>query len=541
MSWLLDRVLGSKVQRETDLYLSDLTRWPTVSARKNASELLERLHAKPGEKVKLGETMWGKTVVVPVEDILRSHSLITGGTGSGKTMLALLIIRAILETPPQSRNVGFGLVDPKGDLFSGTLFLLAKRLEDLGRHNPDAARELRRRIVIYDFSSPDPLSSYNILSRWPDAEPDFFAGSRSDLLLDLLSGTDKLSLASSSLLQKLILLLSEFGLPLVPYLDETLQDEALRSELLAKCANPGVRAYFAKQFPAVPNASIAALRRRMEALFCSDGVRLALAGDRAPDFRRFQDEGKVVLVNCFGRNIPRGVRRLLQGLVISDIRQSVFARKEKDRAFLWFCDEAQNFFITEKLRDNMSDLLTMSRSFGSHFVFLTQNLSTAVPDARMLKTLYTNVRWAFSMRREPADCAFLKPALSATGRMLRPQADPFSQKSFYTLAEEKTLALEGLSQLPDRVGYLWLRTGGSEAIKLKTEDLEMPQGTTLEQIIRSIQRDPSIGLRHSRKEYERLIAERDRKWLVDAGESSDEGGMKEVLEKAYRGTRGGES
>jgi hypothetical protein len=33
----------------------------------------------------------------------------------------------------------------------------------------------------------------------------------------------------------------------------------------------------------------------------------------------------------------------------------------------------------------MADILTMARSFGSFFYFLRQNLSTAVPDARILE------------------------------------------------------------------------------------------------------------------------------------------------------------
>ena len=113
-----------------------------------------------------------------------------------------------------------------------------------------------------------------------------------------------------------------------------------------------------------------------------------------------------------------GVRRLLQGLLLSDIRQSVFSRREKDRPFLWICDEAQNFFLTEGLRDSMTDLLTMSRSFGTAFTLCTQNIAAAVQDPRLLKILHTIVRWSFSMRSEPADCRFLEVALPVTGRNL---------------------------------------------------------------------------------------------------------------------------
>src|SRR2546427_6006061 len=95
--------------------------------------------------------------------------------------------------------------------------------------------------------------------------------------------------------------------------------------------------------------SIAALRARMESLFASEGVRLALSGTTAPDFRALQNEGKIVLVNCAGPSITRGVRLLLQGLVLSDIRQAIFARANNPPVtYLWMADEAQNFFLTKK-------------------------------------------------------------------------------------------------------------------------------------------------------------------------------------------------
>lgn len=429
MNWLLDQFLGNKIERETERYLSQLAISPTLASHRNATELIQRFKADPGPTVTLGETPWGEPVTVPLDELVRAYGLVTGGTGSGKSMFALGILNALIEAAPYAAGTGFGVLDAKGDLFQGTLFLLEQRLKHLARLDPPAAEELRRRIVIYDFSSRDPISSYNILARWPGAEPDFFASSRADLLLDLLEGGDGLSLSGTAVLQKLLLLLSEFNLP-VTSLDDVLHDEGLRGRLLARCRNGSVAAYFARQFPTVPKPTLAAIERRLEALFASEGVRLALAGNTAPDFRQLQDEGQIVLINCFGESIARSVRRLLQALVISDIRQSVFARSEKESPFLWLCDEAQNFFSTAKLRENMSDLLTMSRSFGTHFLYLTQNISTAVQDPRMLSILHTNIRWAFAMRGEPSDCAFLKSALPVTGRKARPQTNPFAEKTF---------------------------------------------------------------------------------------------------------------
>jgi hypothetical protein len=224
------------------------------------------------------------------------------------------------------------------------------------------------------------------------------------------------------------------------------------------------------------------------------------------------DEGKIVLVNCFSQSISRDVRRVLQSLVLSDIRQASFARKTPQKTFTWFADEAQNFFITESMCESMADLLRMSRSFGSFFCFLTQNIATAVPDTRTLNTLYTNIRWSFSMRGEPSDCSFLKSALPVTGRRPRPRRDPFVEQKFSSFSEERGLLLDEMSGLPDRTGWLWLRTESPEAIPMHTSDLSIPSGGDLETAVAAIKRDPTLGGRISRKMYDRMIADRDREW-----------------------------
>ena len=526
MSWVVQQLFGRRNSREAKRYVRGLADAPAESARRKDRELIANLVSQAGSKISFGETLSGEPVQVPLREVVSSHSLISGATGSGKTMFCLGVIEALIEAAANGAH-GFGVLDAKGDLFQGSLFLLDKKIRELSQQGPKAARQLRRRIAIYDFSSRDPVSSYNILARWPNAEGDFFALNRADLLLDLLPGGDKLSLSGVAVLQKLLLLLSEFDLP-ITHLGQVLEDVELRNRLVSECRNDSVRSYFRGRFGDTPKSTIGALRRRTEALFGSEGVRLTLGGLTVPDFRRLQDEGNIVLINCFGRSIARSVRRLLQALVISDIRQAVFERRRRDQPYPWLCDEAQNFFATEKLRDNMNDLVTMARSYGSFFVFLTQNLGTAVQDSRMLSSLHTNIRWSFSMRGGPSDCDFLKPSLRVTGRKLRPQANPFEEKRFYTLTEERALALEAIAHLPDRVGHLWFKARSNESLQIRTRNLDMPQAEDLEAAIRAIRHDPSIGSRSSRKQYERQVAERDAKWRA---EDTD---LNTVLREAYR-------
>ena len=279
--WVLDRFFGRRIARHTTEYLDDLRRTPVEASGSEATEIGKSAAPPPGTAIFLGKTTLGAQVSVPISEILNSFALVTGGTGSGKTSFGLSILESLIAKLPQAVNMGSCVLDPKEETFRGALYLLKRRLGQLGKAE---ARELRRRIVIIDFSQRDPLSSYNLLARWPNADRDFFAGCRSDMLLDLLPGGDALSLGGSGLLRKAILLLSEFGLP-IGWLDDLLFNDALRAKLLARSTDNEVVAYFTQQFPNAPKQTATALSRRMEALFSSEALRCTLSGPTAPDFR----------------------------------------------------------------------------------------------------------------------------------------------------------------------------------------------------------------------------------------------------------------
>lgn len=140
------------------------------------------------------------------------------------------------------------------------------------------------------------------------------------------------------------------------------------------------------------------------------------------------------------------------------------------------------------------------------------------------------------MRGEPSDAAHLKGALPVTGRSPRPQTNPFEEPSFHTLSEERSIALEGVANLPDRMGYLWLKSRGREAFLMKTANLDLPASGELEQEILPLRCDPTFGMRQSRKEYDRTTEQRNQEWR-----SEPPGDMSVTLEGAYRRIRGKES
>jgi hypothetical protein len=524
---IVDRFSRKRIRRATDEYLDRLRRGPVLVSQGRARELLRELRAEPGPKVHLGDTAWGEPVIVPLEELVRGAGITTGGTGAGKSMAACILIEALVRLLPRLRSMAFGVLDAKGELFERALYLLARRLEELEEPEREA---LQKRIVVIDFSSREAVSPYNILARWPYTETDFFVTSRLETLRELLPAGEKLSLRGATVLKHALLLLSEFGLPLT-YLDRVLSSETLRKKLVSRSENPEVRFYFERHFREEGKQTIAALRARMDSLFASEGVKLALAGASAPDFRRFQNEGKIVLINCAGPTITRGVRLLLQGLVLSDIRQAIFARPNQPPVtYLWLADEAQNFFLTRTQQEDIHDICTMARSFGTFFHFLCQNISTAVPDSRVLETLHTNIRWSLTLRSTPRDAQFLRSALPVTGRRRRPTLNPFEETRAYSPEEERALALEGIAHLPDREGYLLLKTRSPEAIRLRTRSVRLPDNGTFREAIEALRQDSQFGGRLSRASYERMTEERDRTWL---GEDRAPGNLQDEMEARY--------
>ena len=117
--YVLEKLYGRSLAEETQAHLAQLASARTRAARDRATRLLGDLRAEGGPSVMLGQTDWGDPIELPLDHLVKAHAIMTGGTGSGKTMAALLVIDAILRAP----EFAFGVLDAKGELFERTLFL----------------------------------------------------------------------------------------------------------------------------------------------------------------------------------------------------------------------------------------------------------------------------------------------------------------------------------------------------------------------------------------------------------------------------------
>src|SRR5207245_10590343 len=93
---LRDYFVGERLQRDTQRYLRQLRELPVLRSRETTSELLRWLRAQPGPHVRLGTTTWDETVAVPLCELVKACGVTTGGMGWGRTLFALLVLRAVL-------------------------------------------------------------------------------------------------------------------------------------------------------------------------------------------------------------------------------------------------------------------------------------------------------------------------------------------------------------------------------------------------------------------------------------------------------------
>jgi len=463
---VVQRLLRGRLNRETNRVLDSYA----CFVRRPQSELEEKLRQlKPeGEPtILLGATPWQQDLVLTL-DRLSAHGLIVGASGSGKSYCALSMLSQMLSAST-SNIPSFGTLDAKGELFDKAKSYLHAHLFRL---SPEERERVRRRIVVIDFSNDEFITPYNILARKGYLADELMIANRIDTISEQFAGLSALSVRMRMTLKYFFLLMAEFDLPLSCF-ERLCVDSVLLAALVERSQNLAVRDYFLHRFDGESRSTILSVRQRIDALLISEGVRLSLSASSAPDFTALQDKGFIVLVNTAGRTITRGISELLQGLILSDIKQSVFRRSSSQR-FIWFFDEAQNLYKTSANREHMVDLLTMGRSFNSFFVLLTQSLTSAIRDADVLNSVLANVKWIVMLRSTLRDAELIAPAIPATGTCAKPRRNPFEPPAYLSEAEEIRAKLREITRLPDRQAYCWLKAQLPTAVRISPPCVREP-------------------------------------------------------------------
>ena len=531
---LVQRLFKRKLSLDTAQSLDALAQ-VNHHRQEKLSEALAKLAPHGEQSISFGTAAWGQNASLSVDKAL-THGLVLGASGAGKSFVALSLISQMLALTATKNDFSFAILDAKGELFERVIPYLYAHLYRL---SPDEREKFQKRIAIIDFANTSAIAPYNILAKQTFVPDELIVANRIDTISEQFSGLSEVSVRMKMILRYLLLLLTEQKLP-ISFLERLCIDPLLLSSLVDRSANLQVKDYFQHRFDDESKSTLLALRQRIDSLLISEGVRLSLSASSAPDFTALQDQGAIILINTAGRTINRGVSELLQGLILSDIKQSVFRRTNPGRRFLWFLDEAQNLYHSPANRAHMVDLMTMARSFGSFFVLLTQSLTSAVHDQDILNSIMANVRWLVMLRSTPRDAQLIAPSIPLTGTVAKHKHNPYGETKYLTEAEELKGRLNEISKLPDRLGYLWLKASLPASVKMTTLAVPKPHevARTTPEEFESFVQGASLGQGISKADIVRAIREREQSLgLLPHDSASDAKPTKIVRPKVKAGAK----
>ena len=297
-----------------------------------------------------------------------SHFYVVGASGMGKTkFLESLILQ------DAKNKVGFGIIDPHGDLIEEVKIHLAHgmRMQEKER----GVRWLMTNVVLIDPTDPAVTASFNPLELMPGDSSAKLAGELTTVFKKIWS--DSWGPRLEDLLRNSFVALSESGLTLAD-LPDFLTKTKFREKALGRVKNEMCVARFRQfdsQSDAARNAWIEPVLNKVNALLLDDRVRQLFSSPRSTfNLREVMDSEKILLVKL-NRGELTGYADLLGSLLLAKIQMAAFSRtdtkEERKRVpFYLYIDEFQNFAT-----ENFLETLAEARKYRLYLILAHQNLS----------------------------------------------------------------------------------------------------------------------------------------------------------------------
>ena len=459
-----------------------------LDASRFQKSLPSQLARQDEMSVSPGLTVGGEHITISLSD-LYGHGLILGATNSGKSTVAISVLQQLSQLAVTGKaGCGFGIVDAKGELFTKVQQCLDPRID----------------IVTLDFSSASPLP-YALLRLQRGENPEQLVERRMEVFSDVLGQEGHLSLRMSRMLRWVLMLALEFKFSF-PTLECLFSNPDAVMTLTSNSDNPRVKAYFASDFSRERQTTLPALSARLDFLLHHERLRLSFGSSECVDFQHLMDRSVPILINTGGPGMSRTLAATIRSLVVSDIRQAIFTRQIAKHRYLWFLDEAQCLFERKADIENLLTILSMSRSFGSHVVLVTQSLKAAISNPEFVASLDTNFRWLILFRCGLGDAGILSSAMPLTGRVVKARSVR-GEVLLMSQSQELAYRLDEVTNLPKRTGYFWLKGAEAKAVLMRShtvKDIDNPQ---------AIQRAKSCGNDVSASEIQAELQEEERRVL----------------------------
>lgn len=276
----------------------------------------------------------------------RRHLYILGKSGSGKSCLMQLLVQSDIN-----KGHGCAVIDPHGDLIDDILRLIPQhRLKD---------------VVIFDPSDTAFPASFNPVS---PINPELKVRVALSFLdaFKRVFGSDWSEKMDHVLRYAMLGLISAPGSTILS-LRRMLSDEAFRTDIVRRAQDESVKRFWLREFVArrkeFEDGPISRLLNRLDELLSTEMMRNILGQSHNRfDFRRFMDEGKIVLLKVSKGVLGADNASLLGSLLIWKMYEAAMSRADtpmEDRKdFYLYVDELQNFAT-----DSFGEILSESRKY----------------------------------------------------------------------------------------------------------------------------------------------------------------------------------
>lgn len=362
------------------------------------------------------EWPWDQLISLP-PDQMKTHALVIGATGSGKTnLLHHLIAQDILE------DHSFVVVDMRGDLVEAALSLCSTHVKP-------------ERLKVIDLRANHPSNGFNPL--FGAGEPYF----RALNVLDVIENeSESWGVQLGETLRNALMILTEAGEPLTR-LESLFYDRAFLMLCMQQCSAEQVTSFW-QRFDSLSADKQAALAspvlNKVSLLFASKKLQSILSDEHPIDLAHHLNRpGSVTLVSLAVDEL-HGVARMMAQMVLSSICREVFARvslPERRRCPLRiYVDEFENFNDHE-----FESLLAEGRRFRASLVLAHQTLAQLSSKMRSMMLNNVGVKIGFRCGRE--DSLTLSKDFSGDAHRLDFTVRPVGEALLWRRGEEP-LAVE---------------------------------------------------------------------------------------------------
>ena len=318
----------------------------------------------------------------------RRHLYVVGKSGSGKSKLLELLVRADIE-----QGHGVGVLDPHGDLVDNILRMIPKeRVKD---------------VVVFDPSDLLFPASFNPLEQVPEALKMRVTIGFIEIFKKLF-GTNWSPRLEHVLRYTTLALLDTPGTTVLSIL-KMLSDKNYRQMIVRNIQDNVVKNFWVNEFAGwsekFDNEAITPLLNKVGQFVATNMIRNIVGQPQNLfDFRKFMDSRKILLLKVSKGILGEENASLLGAIVVTKIYQAAMSRAdtpEDQRVdFYFYVDEFQNFAT-----DTFGEILSEARKYRLNLTVANQFLGQL--EGHIRKTVFGNVGSMVSFRLGGEDAGLM--------------------------------------------------------------------------------------------------------------------------------------